>query len=144
MVGCSADTVWLSAYLPLAWAGHCCLGLAMGVLGPTQPYLAAQVNTLEKKLCLELALDSYLYFEGWSPEQTNQLHLDWPCPRHLHSSSHHKLRLPFVHQEELAETDLPCFWPDGHRLVHPAHTMDNLLLAPLVFSSSRRLQPWLL
>ena len=42
---CSPETVWLSAYLPVAWAGHMCLGLAMGILGPTQPYLALQVNT---------------------------------------------------------------------------------------------------
>ena len=48
-MGCSGETVWLSSYLPIAWAGHCCLGLAMGVLGPTQPYLATQVNNLERK-----------------------------------------------------------------------------------------------
>ena len=47
MVGCSGETVWLSSYLPLAWAGHVCLGLAMGILGPTQPFLATQVNNLD-------------------------------------------------------------------------------------------------
>ena len=45
-MGCSEETVWLSSYLPLAWAGHVCLGLAMGILGPTQPFLATQVNNL--------------------------------------------------------------------------------------------------
>ena len=39
---------WMVAYLPGAWSGHTCQGLAMGILGPTMPYLAAQVlaNTL--------------------------------------------------------------------------------------------------
>jgi len=50
MVGCSGETVWLSSYLPLAWAGHCCLGLAMGVLGPTQPFLATQVGVPNKQI----------------------------------------------------------------------------------------------
>ena len=45
-MGCSGETAWLSSYLPLAWAGHVCLGLAMGILGPTQPFLATQVNNL--------------------------------------------------------------------------------------------------
>ena len=76
MVGCSGETVWLSSYLPLAWAGHCCLGLAMGVLGPTQPFLATQVNNLERKTMPQTGTQIYFCFEGWSPEHTNQLHLD--------------------------------------------------------------------
>ena len=59
MVGCSGETAWLSSYLPLAWAGHVCLGLAMGVLGPTQPFLATQVNNLDNEKnqqCLGLLL----------------------------------------------------------------------------------------
>ena len=81
--------------------------------------------------------------EGWSPEQTDKLHLDGTCPWHLHSSGHHQLRLPSVHQEELAEADLPCLWSFGHRLLPPPHTVDNLLLVPLVFSPPCWLQPWL-
>ena len=37
---------WLPAYLFSAWLGHFCQGLGMGILGPTQPYLAAQVKEL--------------------------------------------------------------------------------------------------
>ena len=39
-----ASRPWLYVYLPVAWAGHLCLGLAIGVLGPLQPYLARQVG----------------------------------------------------------------------------------------------------
>ena len=39
-----ATRPWLYVYLPVAWAGHLCLGLAIGVLGPLQPYLARQVG----------------------------------------------------------------------------------------------------
>ena len=35
---------WFPAYLLSAWLGHFCQGLGMGILGPTQPYLAAQVR----------------------------------------------------------------------------------------------------
>jgi len=31
-------------FLPLAWAGHVGLGLALGIFGPTQPYLAQNVG----------------------------------------------------------------------------------------------------
>ena len=81
--------------------------------------------------------------EGWSSEQRDKLHLDRARPWHLHSSSYHKLRLPSVHQEELAEAHLPCLWPFGHWLLHTPHTMDNLLLLPLVFSPPRWILPWL-
>jgi len=49
-MGCSGETAWLSSYLPLAWAGHVCLGLAMGILGPTQPFLATQVGVPNKQI----------------------------------------------------------------------------------------------
>ena len=35
---------WLLLFLPLAWSGHVGLGLALGVFGPTQPYLAKNVG----------------------------------------------------------------------------------------------------
>ena len=37
---------WFPVYLFSAWLGHFCQGLGMGILGPTQPYLAAQVKEL--------------------------------------------------------------------------------------------------
>merc|ERR1712223_95707 len=49
-MGCSGETAWLSSYLPLAWAGHVCLGLALGILGPTQPFLATQVGVPNKQI----------------------------------------------------------------------------------------------
>ena len=58
----STDRAWLLTYFPAAWLGHVCQvshvssdetddhadhvftqGLAMGILGPTQPYLALMV-----------------------------------------------------------------------------------------------------
>jgi len=36
---------WFYAFLPLAWSGHIGLGLALGIFGPTQPYLAMNVGT---------------------------------------------------------------------------------------------------
>lgn len=41
---------WLAAYLPGAWSGHMCQGLAMGMLGPTMPYLAAQVGVPNQQI----------------------------------------------------------------------------------------------
>ena len=55
------DKTWLLTYFPVAWLGHACQvghvilrphfqnflivqGLAMGILGPTQPYLALMVS----------------------------------------------------------------------------------------------------
>jgi len=38
------DRTWLLTYFPAAWLGHACQGLAMGILGPTQPYLALMVS----------------------------------------------------------------------------------------------------
>ena len=35
---------WFSIFFPLAWSGHTGLGLAIGVFGPTQPYLAQNVS----------------------------------------------------------------------------------------------------
>ena len=35
---------WFSLFFPLAWSGHTGLGLALGVFGPTQPYLAKNVS----------------------------------------------------------------------------------------------------
>ena len=36
---------WFLLFFPLAWSGHTGLGLALGVFGPTQPYIAKNVGT---------------------------------------------------------------------------------------------------
>ena len=36
---------WFSIFFPMAWLGHVGIGLALGVFGPTQPYLAKNVST---------------------------------------------------------------------------------------------------
>ena len=36
---------WFFLFFPLAWCGHTGLGLALGVFGPTQPYIAKNVKT---------------------------------------------------------------------------------------------------
>ena len=36
---------WFLLFFPLAWSGHTGLGLALGVFGPTQPYIAKNVST---------------------------------------------------------------------------------------------------
>ena len=40
----SGDTSWLLTYFPVAWLAHICQGLAMGIMGPAQPYLAVMVG----------------------------------------------------------------------------------------------------
>jgi len=61
----------LPAYLFSAWLGHFCQGLGMGILGPTQPYLAAQVGVPNHQIsfiwtgraignCLAAVLASYI------------------------------------------------------------------------------------
>ena len=39
-----SDTAWLLTYFPVAWLAHACQGLAMGILGPLQPFLALKVG----------------------------------------------------------------------------------------------------
>ena len=34
------DKKWILSYFPAAWSAHICQGLAMSILGPSQPYLA--------------------------------------------------------------------------------------------------------
>ena len=46
------ETQWLVPFLPLAWCGHITLGLAVGILGPSQPYLASAVGTTTDKINL--------------------------------------------------------------------------------------------
>ena len=36
---------WFSIFFPMAWLSHVGIGLALGVFGPTQPYLAKNVST---------------------------------------------------------------------------------------------------
>merc|ERR1719351_676543 len=36
---------WFTIFFPMAWLGHVGIGLALGVFGPTQPYLAKNVST---------------------------------------------------------------------------------------------------
>jgi len=44
------DTPWLLTYFPVAWTAHICQGLAMGIFGPTQPYLAQNVGVASQKI----------------------------------------------------------------------------------------------
>eukprot|EP00092_Neocalanus_flemingeri_P035684 GFUD01038850.1.p1 GENE.GFUD01038850.1~~GFUD01038850.1.p1 ORF type:complete len:455 (-),score=72.17 GFUD01038850.1:48-1412(-) len=44
------DTQWLITYFPVAWTGHICQGLAMGIFGPTQPYLAQKVGVASQQI----------------------------------------------------------------------------------------------
>ena len=39
-----SDTAWIFTYFPVAWLAHACQGLAMGILGPLQPFLALKVG----------------------------------------------------------------------------------------------------
>ena len=41
----NSNKKWFMAFFPLAWLGHIGIGLALGVFGPTQPYLAKNVST---------------------------------------------------------------------------------------------------
>lgn len=41
----TSNKKWFLLFFPLAWFGHVGLGLALGVFGPTQPYLAKNVST---------------------------------------------------------------------------------------------------
>ena len=53
------DTRWLLAYFPVAWTGHICQGLAMGIFGPTQPYLAQRVGVPSKQINLIWTLRAF-------------------------------------------------------------------------------------
>jgi len=44
------DLLWLATYFPVAWAAHICQGLAMGIFGPTQPYLAHKLGVDSRKI----------------------------------------------------------------------------------------------
>lgn len=44
--------LWLVGYFLLAWSGHICQGLAIGILGPTQPYLARIVGVARDSINL--------------------------------------------------------------------------------------------
>ena len=46
----SSDWSWLLCYFCLAWTGHICQGLAIGILGPTQPYLAQLVGVAKEQI----------------------------------------------------------------------------------------------
>ena len=48
----SSDKKWILTYFPAAWLGHMCQGLAMGIMGPTQPYLAAMVGVTNEEINL--------------------------------------------------------------------------------------------
>ena len=61
---------WLPAYLFSAWLGHFCQGLGMGILGPTQPYLAAQVKEL-------IVVKAISWRSGGGAKPPDKLHLDW-------------------------------------------------------------------
>ena len=39
-----SDKKWYFLFFPLAWSGHIGIGLALGIFGPTQPYLAKNVS----------------------------------------------------------------------------------------------------
>ena len=46
------DKSWLLTYFPVTWLGHVCQGLAMSILGPSQPYLALMVGVSSQKINL--------------------------------------------------------------------------------------------
>ena len=46
------EYLWLATYFSLAWCGHICQGLAIGLLGPTQPYLARLVDVDKEQVNL--------------------------------------------------------------------------------------------
>ena len=48
----SRDKKWILTYFPAAWLGHICQGLAMGIIGPAQPYLAAMVGVTNEEINL--------------------------------------------------------------------------------------------
>ena len=48
----NSDKKWILTYFPAAWLGHICQGLAMGIMGPTQPYLAAMVGVTNEEINL--------------------------------------------------------------------------------------------
>ena len=50
MAAVVSDTAWLVTYFPVAWAAHACQGLAMGLLGPLQPYLALKVGVSNSQI----------------------------------------------------------------------------------------------
>ena len=50
MAAVLSDTAWLVTYFPVAWAAHACQGLAMGLLGPLQPYLALKVGVSNSQI----------------------------------------------------------------------------------------------
>ena len=67
-----SETSWLVTYFPLAWAAHACQGLAMGLLGPLQPYLALKVGVTNSQInliwtvralgsCLATALTGFIF-----------------------------------------------------------------------------------
>ena len=46
------DQSWILTYFPVTWLGHVCQGLAMSILGPSQPYLAIMVEVSSQKINL--------------------------------------------------------------------------------------------
>ena len=48
----SSEKKWILTYFPVAWLGYICQGLAMGILGPAQPYLAAMVGVTNEEINL--------------------------------------------------------------------------------------------
>ena len=50
---------WLITYFPVAWTAHICQGLAMGIFGPTQPYLAQNVGVPSHQINLIWTLRAF-------------------------------------------------------------------------------------
>ena len=65
---------------------HILQGLAMGILGPTQPYLAKQV--FPGLIYHDLQWEAIL--AGGCAQSSDQLHMDRPSARRLHGGDHHQ------------------------------------------------------
>ena len=48
----SSEKKWILTYFPAAWLGYICQGLAMGIMGPAQPYLAAMAGVTNEEINL--------------------------------------------------------------------------------------------
>ena len=66
---------------------HILQGLAMGILGPTQPYLAKQVFS---GITVIAIMTIYNFLAGGCAQSSDQLHMDRPSAWWLHGGDHHQ------------------------------------------------------
>ena len=88
------DKKWILSYFPAAWSAHICQGLAMSILGPSQPYLAVSGRHQAGKIFYTNPKN--ISGEGWRGAAGHQPDLDAAGGRQLRGHGPHRLRVQEV------------------------------------------------